>query len=193
MLTEGGTRSRSHGLPREVLSAQGEVLGLPIHFGVATWDDYRAELVRVVGDAVAATGAQVGVFGDIDTEAHREWEESVCAEAGARAVLPLWRRDPRRVADDALTAGFRAVIVAVRDGALPPTLLGRTLDAALIAEIEAAGADPCGENGEFHTLVVDGPLFSNGLTIDPGETVLRDGVWFLDLRLGRTAAAPTAP
>ncbi len=181
MLTEGGARSRSHGLPREVLAAQAEALGLPIHFGVATWDDYRAEFVRVVADAVAATGARVGVFGDINTEAHREWEESVCADAGARALLPLWRRDPGTVATDVLAAGFEAVIVAVRDGILPPDLLGRTLDHDLLTEIEAAGADPCGENGEFHTLVVDGPPFTRRLTIEPGQTVLRDGVWFLDL------------
>lgn len=182
MLTEGGTRSRSHGLRRELLEAQAEALGVPIRFGSATWADYREEFVAVVEEGVAATDARVGVFGDIGGDEHREWEEGVCVDAGARAALPLWQAERRAVVDELLAAGFEAVIVAVRDGVLPPALLGRTLDAAVIAEIEAAGADACGENGEFHTVVVDGPIFSRRLEVEPGEVVLRDSVWFLDLQ-----------
>jgi hypothetical protein len=73
------------------------------------------------------------------------------------------------------------VIVAVRDGVLPPSLLGRTLDDRVLAEIEAAGADACGENGEFHTFVVDGPIFGRPVGVELGQVSLRDGVWFLDL------------
>jgi uncharacterized protein (TIGR00290 family) len=181
MLTEGGERSRSHGLARGLLEAQADAVGIPIRFGAATWDDYREEFVRVVGEGVAATGARAGVFGDIDGEEHREWEEGVCAEVGVEAALPLWRRDRRAVVEGLLEAGFEAVIVAVRDGVLPRSMLGRALDPDLIAEIEAAGADACGENGEFHTAVVDGPVFSRRLAVEPGDSLLRDGVWFLDL------------
>jgi len=181
MLTEGGERSRSHGLARELLAAQAEAAGVPIRFGAATWSGYREEFLRVVGEGIAATGARIGVFGDIDMDDHREWEEAVCAEVGATAALPLWHRDRRGVVDELLAAGFEAVIVAVRDGVLPATMLGRTLDADLVAEIEAAGADACGENGEFHTFVVDGPTFSRRVEVTLGETSLRDGVWFVDL------------
>lgn len=181
MLTEGGERSRSHGLRRELLAAQAAAIGVPIRFGAATWAGYREEFVRVVGEGVAATGARAGVFGDIDMDEHRDWERDVCAEVGTEAVLPLWQRDRRAVTDHLIAAGFAAVIVAVRDGVLPPSLLGRTLDAGVIAEIEAAGADACGENGEFHTFVVDGPGFREPVDVEPGETSLRDGVWFVDL------------
>ena len=181
MLTEGGERSRSHGLRRGLLAAQAKAIGVPIRFGGATWAGYREEFVRVVGEGVAATGARAGVFGDIDMDAHREWEEDVCAEVGTRALLPLWQRDRRAVTGHLLARGFAAVIVAVRDEVLPPSLLGRTLDAAAIAEIEAAGADACGENGEFHTFVVDGPIFRQPVAVEAGETSLRDGVWFIDL------------
>jgi uncharacterized protein (TIGR00290 family) len=181
MLTEAGERSRSHGLRRELLAAQAAAIDIPIRFGLATWGGYREEFVRVVGEGVAATGARAGVFGDIDKDEHREWEEGVCAEIGTEAVLPLWHRDRRAVTDQLLASGFEAVIVAVRDGVLPPSLLGRTLDAATLAEIEEAGADACGENGEYHTLLVDGPLFGRAVEVELGERSLRDGVWFVDL------------
>lgn len=184
MLTEGGERSRSHGLARELLAAQAAALGVPIRFGAATWSGYREEFLRVVGEGIAATGARLGVFGDIDMDDHREWEEAVCAEVGATAALPLWHRERRGVVEELLAAGFEAVIVAVRDDALPASMLGRTLDAELVGEIEAAGADACGENGEFHTFVVNGPGYSRRVEVKPGETSLRDGVWFVDLLAG---------
>lgn len=145
MLTEGGERSRSHGLARELLEAQAAAVGVPIRFGAATWPGYREAFVRVLGEGVAATGARLGVFGDIDIDDHQGWVEDVCAEVRARAALPLWHRDRREVVDELLGVGFEAVIVAVRDGVLPASLLGRTLDPELVAEIEAAGADACGE------------------------------------------------
>jgi diphthine-ammonia ligase len=187
MLSEGGERSRSHGLARELLAAQARAVGLSIRFGAATWSGYREEFIRIVGDGVATTGAEVGVFGDIDMDDHRDWEEEVCAEVGARVALPLWHRDRRAVADTLLASGFEAVIVAVRDGVLPPSMLGRTLDTELLDQVEAAGADACGENGEFHTFVVDGPLFDQPLAVESGERSLRDGVWFVDLQMAPPA------
>jgi uncharacterized protein (TIGR00290 family) len=190
MLTEGGERSRSHGLRRGLLAAQAAAIGVPIRFGAATWGGYREEFVRVVGEGIAATGARAGVFGDIDMDEHREWEEEVCAEVGAEAVLPLWHRDRRAVTHQLLAAGFEAVIVAVHDGVLPPSLLGRTLDAGVLAEIEAAGADACGENGEFHTFVIDAPIFRKKVDVEFGERSLRDDVWFVDLLPTRHSPAP---
>jgi uncharacterized protein (TIGR00290 family) len=190
MMTEGGERSRSHGLRRELLAAQAAAIGLPIRFGAATWSGYRQEFVRVVAEGIAAAGARVGIFGDIDMDDHRKWEEEVCAEVGAEAALPLWQRDRRAITDQLLASGFKAVIVAVRDGILPPSLLGRALDATVLAEIEAAGADACGENGEFHTFVVDGPIFRNAVEVEFGERSLRDDVWFVDLLPTRHGPMP---
>jgi uncharacterized protein (TIGR00290 family) len=181
MMVESGERSRSHGLSRELLAAQADAVGLPIEFGAASWSGYEAEFLRVLGRAIGAGGPTVGVFGDIDMQDHRDWVERVCGLAGARAVLPIWQRDRRVLMGEVLEAGFEAVIVAVRDGVLPPELLGRTIDADLVTEIERAGADAAGENGEYHTLVVDGPLFGRRLAVEAGERSLRDGVWFLDL------------
>jgi uncharacterized protein (TIGR00290 family) len=180
MMVEHGGRSRSHGLSRELLAAQAAALGLPIRFGAASWDGYGDEMARLLAAGVAEHGTPVGVFGDIDVEGHREWVEATAGRAGAEACLPLWQRDRGEVVDAVLGAGFRAAIVAVRDDSLSPDLLGRTIDAALVEEIVAAGADPAGEYGEFHTVVTDGPLFRRPLELEWGERSLRDGVWFLD-------------
>ena len=180
MMIEGGERSRSRGLSRALLEAQARAVGLPIRFGAASWDGYEEEMVRLVEAGAVEFGTPVGVFGDIDIEPHREWVEGVCERAGVEARLPLWQRDRRRLMGDLLAAGFEAVIVAVRDGVLPPELLGTTIDAAVVAEIERLGSDAAGENGEFHSLVVDGPLLRQPLRIELGEHSLRDGVWFTD-------------
>ena len=131
--------------------------------------------------AARKRGLRTGVFGDIDIESHREWVERVAAAAGTTAVHPLWHRDRGALMREVLDRGFRAVVVAVRDGLLPTALLGRTIDAAMLDEFERHGVDLAGENGEFHTCVVDGPIFSRPVAVDRGEVVLRDGVWFIDL------------
>jgi uncharacterized protein (TIGR00290 family) len=183
MMVEGGERSRSHGLSREVLAAQAAAVGLPIEFGAASWSGYEAELLRVLESSIGNGGPRVGVFGDIDMQDHRDWVERVCGLVGIEARLPLWKWERRRVMDELLDAGFKSVIVAVRDGVLPAELLGVTIDADVVAAIEAAGADAAGENGEYHSLVVDGPLFERPLAVEAGERSLRDGVWFTDMRL----------
>jgi uncharacterized protein (TIGR00290 family) len=193
MMCEDGQRSRSHGLHRSVLEAQAAAMGLPIRFGAASWAGYEAEFRRVVGEA----GVPVGVFGDIDLADHRAWVERVCGEVGVQAVLPLWERPRETVVDDLLAAGFRAVIVAVRDDRLPASLLGRVIDAEVVDELRAAGVDLAGEEGEYHSLVVDGPLFAQPLEVTFGQRVRRDGLWFLDVAVAggdagyAEAAAPS--
>jgi len=182
MCTESGERSRSHGLAADVLRAQAAALGIPIVFRAASWDEYEKTFLDALA-GLKGRGVTAGVFGDIDVEPHREWVERVCASAGMAACEPLWKSDRRELLDEFLGAGFEARLVALKDGALSPELLGRRLDGELTAEIESAGADACGENGEYHTVVVDGPLFSRPLELVAGERVLRDGYWFLDMNL----------
>jgi uncharacterized protein (TIGR00290 family) len=186
MLTEGGERSRSHGLHRELLEAQAAALGVPISFVATTWAGYEEALRRKLIEA-ADRGLRTGIFGDIDIERHRDWVESVASSAGTRACLPLWQRSRESLMREVLDLGFRAVIVAVRDGVLSPSLLGERIDATMLRTFEAAGVDLAGENGEFHTFVVDGPTFSRAVEVDVGETSLRDGVWFVDLLARRPA------
>jgi diphthine-ammonia ligase len=179
MLTEDGERSRSHGLPRAVLEAQADALGLPLVVAAATWDAYTDTFVETLRTLQVAEG----IFGDIDIDEHRLWVERTCAAAGVVVRHPLWQRPRRDLLAELQARGFRATIVAVRDGVLDPVLLGRELDEQLADEIEAAGADACGEGGEYHTVVTDGPGFAAQLELVHGERVLRSGCWFLDVAL----------
>ena len=183
MLTEDGERSRSHGLRREVLVRQAEAIGVPVRFAASTWGGYAESLLSLVRGA-AEDGFTTGVFGDLDVEGHREWQERLAREAGTTAVLPLWKRNTTRHARSVVEQGFRAMIVAVKDKMVPLHLLGRVMDEEVVGELRAAGVDPSGEYGEFHTVVVDGPLFERPLVLEQGERTLRSGMWFLDVRVG---------
>ena len=167
VLDETGERTRSHGLRPEVVQAQANALGVPLWTARASWATYEAEFTALLTRAAEA-GASQAVFGDIDLQAHRDWEEGVCARAGLMPHLPLWLEARRTLVDELLGLGFRALIVAVREDALPATLLGRELDEGLVREIEALGADACGENGEYHTVLLDGPDFASPLNLVPG-------------------------
>jgi len=182
MLTGDGLRSRSHGLPPEVLDAQAAALGLPLVTGRAGWDDYEAVFLdRLAG--FRAGGLRVGVFGDIDLEPHRQWVERVCGEHGIEAYLPLWREPCRELLAEFIRAGYSATIVAVSDARLPASFLGRQMDWQTVSALEAAGVDACGEEGEFHTVVTDGPLFAAPLRLDHGAVIGHAGYSFLEVSL----------
>lgn len=180
MLIEGGGRSRGHGLSTQVLCAQAASLGVPITFRPTSWADYEATFLSAAKD-LAEEGVEAGVFGDIDVDAHREWVEGVCARAGVAAFEPLWKENRRELIEEFLAEGFAAKIVALKDGVLDADVLGRELDAGLVSQLEAHGVDPAGENGEYHTVVVAGPIFAEPVRLEEKGRVLRDGYWFLDL------------
>jgi uncharacterized protein (TIGR00290 family) len=182
MFTEDGQRSRSHGLAREVLEAQAAAVGATLLSASATWDDYERAFVDLLR-AAKAHGARTAVFGDIDIPRHREWEENVCRQAGLTAELPLWQQERMALLEEWWGSGFEARIVVAREGLVDRRYLGRLLDRQTAEELAATGIDPCGENGEFHTVVTGGPLFRKPLALKLGEQVLRSGCWFQDLEL----------
>jgi len=184
-VTEDGVRSRSHGLPAEVIRLQAQAMRIPLIQVQTTWEEYEAHFKDAIRMLLRA-GVTGGVFGDMAIDEHREWVERVCVEVGISPFLPLWGDDPERLLEEFWAAGFRAVVVASR---IDPGWLGRPLDRALVAEIRARGAHPCGEMGEYHTLVTEGPLFQKRLILQPPDadalaSVHRhQGVWFLDVRV----------
>ena len=158
MFDETGDRSRSHALPPALMQAQANALGIPLVMRRASWTDYEAvftDQLRVF----AAQGIRHGLFGDIDLQPHRDWEEKVCASAGITAVLPLWHEPRRALVDEFLALGYRARIVCVDARFLDAGFCAREFDANFIADLPE-NVDACGENGEFHTFVFDGPRFA---------------------------------
>lgn len=188
MFTESGDRTRSHGLPREVIEAQALAIGCPLISANATWAGYEAGFGECLAQ-VKALGIEKVVFGDIDLEDHRLWEERVCNDAGLTALLPLWQAERMALMEEWWSAGFAATIVAVRQGVLPQTLLGRTLDRQAVELVVAEGADACGEKGEYHTLATVGPLFREPIRIELLEQVVKADCWFQNVRLVRGIAS----
>jgi uncharacterized protein (TIGR00290 family) len=181
VLDEHGERSRSHGLRPEVLHAQARACGLPMREAWASWQTYEEAFVAALR-ALRDEGVTDCVFGDIDLEDHRIWEQRVCERAGLRASLPLWQRDRREVLDEHWRRGFRCHVVAVDARKLDRDVLGAELTPELATRFERDGVDACGENGEFHTVAVDGPLFQRPLELAFGEIVERSGYLAIDAR-----------
>jgi diphthine-ammonia ligase len=178
-VTADGQRSCSHGITAAVIRAQAKALGIPILQQPTSGDNYRDEFVRML-KAFKAEGIEGGVFGDIDFNAHREWLEGVCRETGIVPHLPLWLEDQLKLMEEFIDAGFIAVIVAAKADLFGEEVLGKKIDRAFLA---ALGKDitPCGEAGEFHTLVIDGPVFKKRLEITESEKVMRDKRYFLEI------------
>lgn len=125
-------------------------------------------------------GVRRVAFGDIFLEDLRVYREANLARIGMNAIFPIWKRDSRDLARDFLRLGFRAIAVCVDPRVLDPSFAGRELDASFFADLPP-GADPCGENGEFHSFVFDGPIFGQPIACRTGDRTLRDGFWFCDL------------
>lgn len=194
MFDESGLRSRSHGVELPLMQAQARSLGMNLLTPHASWRDYEAVFVAAL-ESLRADGHEAVVFGDIDLALHREWEESVCARARLKAVLPLWRRNRRELAAESLRLGFKSIVVCVDRKHLARDFAGRLYDESFLADLPA-GVDLCGENGEFHTFVYDGPMFATPLTVEvaavedyqaPAEF---GGNWFSFARLRERSATP---
>jgi diphthine-ammonia ligase len=158
MFEEGGERSRSHAIPLALIERQARALGLDLTVRNASWKSYEAVFTDALR-GLRASGHEVAIFGDIDLEPHREWEEKVCAAADLKPVLPLWQAGRDALAREVLEAGFRAVVVCTDSRYLGDEFCGRQYDPSFLRDLPA-GVDACGENGEFHTFVYDGPNFS---------------------------------
>ncbi|GAC1553294.1 MAG: diphthine--ammonia ligase [Collimonas sp.] len=166
-LDESGQRARSHGVPPALLQAQADALSVPLAFYSASWQQYEEKFIAALRDAHDA-GIRHAVFGDIDLQAHRDWEEKVCTQAGLQASLPLWNQPRRQLVDEFLALGFKALVVCINGNHLSQDFCGREFDAAFLADLPP-GVDACGENGEFHTFVYDGPAFAHAVAFRRGR------------------------
>ena len=183
MFDEQAQRSRSHGLRPEVLAAQADRLGLRRVTGRCTWQTYDAEFSRALG-TLAADGITHVVFGDILFAEHREWAERMCLAHGLTAVEPLFGCSTNDLFHEWIASGAEASIVTARCEFFDETWLGRPLRSDLLPEFERRGVDPCGEKGEYHTVVTDSTLFSSPIRLTANGHVQRSGCWALDVMVG---------
>jgi uncharacterized protein (TIGR00290 family) len=188
MADESAERSRSHGLRPDVLDGQARRLGVRRVVGRCTWQTYNDAFTRAL-EEVAAEGVSHVIFGDILFEEHRRWAERMCEPLGLTAVEPLWGSSTDALFHEWIASGGDARIVTARAEFLDASWLGRKLTAECYPEFQRLGVDPCGERGEYHTLVVDTPLFSSPLHIQPAGHTNRSDCWALDV----TIAADEGP
>jgi uncharacterized protein (TIGR00290 family) len=180
VLNEEGQLSRSHGIPKEILQSQAEAMNLPIHLIASSWNEYEQHFTNALLDLKNKYDLSHAVFGDIDLQAHRDWEEKVCYNAGISALLPLWKEDRKSLVQAMLEEGIEATIVSCNEN-MGENYLGRLITASLLEELDALGVDPCGENGEYHTLVTNAPLFTKNIKVEIGHKRKHDRYWFAEL------------
>lgn len=184
VLNEGGGFSRSHRIPKTILEAQAEVFQKPIHLISASWPEYENKFTAALKTLKENYDLEYAIFGDIDLQAHRDWEEKVCANAGLQAVLPLWQGDRKTLVLEMLQSGIQTIIVSCNE-TMGERFLGKQLTEDLIEELEDIGIDPCGENGEFHTLVTCCKLFQKPIPVSIVQTLKHEAYWFADLQLDK--------
>lgn len=176
-------RVAMHAVRRSLLEAQADALGLPLHVVELPWPCpngvYEERMTAAVAEA-RESGVGFMVFGDLFLEDVRAYRERSLEGSGIVPLFPLWQRPTGELAHDILALGVRAIVTCVDPAQAPRSIAGRFYDETLLAELPPH-VDPCGENGEFHTFVADGPGFARALGVTVGEIVERDGFVFADV------------
>ncbi len=177
LVSAGEKRCCFHGTDARLLIDQARCVGIPLvqkemSEGMNEYErEFREAVMGLKGD-----GMEGMVFGDIYLDEHREWVERVCGDIGVVPLEPLWNSDPRRVIEEFIDEGFSAVIVSCKEE-LGSDFVGREVDREALARLEERGMCPCGEHGEYHTIVTDGPIFKKRIRIKSAAPVLKEGFW----------------
>ena len=184
-VSEAFDRVSIHGVRQEILRAQCEAAGLPLRIVPIPYpcpnEIYEARMAEAVARAVAE-GITHMIFGDLFLAEIRAYREQKLAGTGITPVFPLWQRPTLPLAHAMIESGIEAYVSTVDLGKLSVEFAGRKFDLRLLADLPV-GIDPCGENGEFHTCVIAGPIFSGALSLIAGECVQRDGYAYCDLKM----------
>ncbi|MBI3654005.1 MAG: diphthine--ammonia ligase [Acidobacteria bacterium] len=182
-VTRDYDRISMHGVRRELLEQQAEALGLPLHQVAiskgADNQEYEAQMKAALTTFRQQGIASVG-FGDLFLQDIKEYRERLLAPLNMRCVFPVWQQNTAEFIRRFIDLGFKAVVTCVNPAALDGAFAGQLIDRDFLARLPAT-VDPCGENGEFHTFVFDGPIFQEAVMFRLGETVFRDGFAFCDL------------
>lgn len=183
-ITDGYGRISMHGVREELLEAQADSLNLPLEKVRIPINcsngEYEFRMENVLKKYISR-GCKSMIFGDIFLEEVRKYRERNLAEVDINGIFPLWKRDCTEISQNFIQEGFKAITTCIDSQALEKSFVGRIYDEQFLKELPS-GVDPCGENGEFHTFVFDGPLFHKSIRYRKGEIVLRDNrFYFCDL------------
>ena len=182
-VTRDYDRISMHGVRRVLLERQATSLGFPLHQVLiskdATNEEYEERMVEAFS-VYRGKGIDSIIFGDLFLEDIRAYREQFLARHHMRGVFPVWKRDTSRFIKEFIELGFKAVVTCVNSDKLDRSFAGRVIDNAFLSSLPV-DVDPCGENGEFHSFVFDGPIFREPVKFSMGEVVSRSSFWFRDL------------
>ena len=177
-------RVAMHAVRRELLQAQADAAGLPLHVVPLPWpcsNEQYEGIMKTAVEGFVKDGYTHAAFGDLFLEDVRRYREERLAGSGLEPLFPIWKTKPTAdLAQDMLEGGLRATLTCVNPKQLDRSFAGRTFDSSLLADLPA-GVDPCGENGEFHSFAHTGPMFNHPIAVRVGDIVDRDGFVFADL------------
>jgi len=186
-LTKDYDRVTMHGIRRVLLEQQAKSLRLPLQqipiSKEASSEEYESKMQAALAKFRKA-GVSSVAFGDIFLEDVRKHREENLSKIGMKAIFPIWGRDTAKLARTFVDLGFKSIITCVDSKILSKTFAGRVIDASFLAELPP-NVDPCGENGEFHSFVFDGPIFKRRISLTVGQVVSRDSFYFCDLAPSR--------
>jgi len=184
MVNVDAKRSWFHGLSPELMQMQSKAMGIPLIQRRTAMAKYEADFKGAVLE-LKKGGVSGGVFGDIDLEEHREWIERTCQQVEVSPHLPLWGMSQEKVLKDFVELGFEAVILVAKADLFGREWLGRKVDHDFLSYVselkQTKEISPCGEAGEYHTFVTDGPIFNQRVEILKTRKVLREGYWRLEI------------
>jgi len=189
-VNESAGRVAMHAVREELLMAQAEGAGLPLHVVRIPSPCPNEVYAERMGDFVrtaAADGFTHVAFGDLFLEDVRRYREDNLRGSGLEPMFPLWGEPTARLAEEMIAGGLRGYLTCVDPRKLDRAFAGRAFDRALLAELPPS-VDPCGENGEFHSFVCAGPMFTQPIAVEPGVVVEREGFVFADLQQRRELA-----
>lgn len=180
----GFGKNAFHGVKSKIVSLQSEAMKIPMIQRETTWEGYE-QAFRGVLSKLREMGIEGLVTGDIDMIEHRTWTENICNEFGLKALMPLWKLDREQILRGFIDDGFESIVVCLKADSCDERWLGRKIDHGFMTELQdysrSHSFDICGENGEYHTFVVDGPCFQKRISVTAGDKVLSEGYWFQDI------------
>lgn len=186
-ISEGTKRGCFHGIDSKLMQAQADAIEMPIFQKEVSPDmkKYEEEFKSAVSDLKKKEKIEGMVFGDIYLLEHQNWVERVCGEIGIIPIEPLWALKPKDIAEEFINLGFKAAVVSAKAGLFDEDFVGREFDGNTVNILVEKNICPCGENGEFHTFVYDGPIFKKKIKITESGKILKKGFWehwFLDIK-----------
>ena len=193
-VTRESGRISMHGVRRELLERQAESLGLPLQQVLIPKGASNKEYESALEQSLAAhleTGVESIVFGDLFLEDIRAYRETLFSRLGMRPLFPLWKRNTSTLIEDFIGRGFKTVVTCVNSELLDKSFAGRVIDSDFLLRLPP-DVDPCGENGEFHTFVFDGPLFNREVEFKTGDMRFEENHFFCDLIPTQLKAAPSS-